>query len=80
LLQAKAIFLGVAIFLLIFVNYEERKSMEIVGCWDCGWNTRQAFYLLIASVGLLIGRFWSVISALLLSLKVTYSVGYVLLE
>ena len=77
LLKPKAIFFGAAIFLLIYVSVEERKSMEIVGCWDCGWETRQAFYLLVASAGLLISRFWGAAISLLASVKVIYSVGYV---
>jgi len=76
LLHPKAIFLGVAIFLLIYVFDNERRVQEIVGCYDCGWATRQAFFLLIASLGLLLGRLWSVIISLLASVKVIYSVGY----
>ncbi len=76
LLQPKAIIFGVAVFLLIYVHDSERRVMEIVGCYDCGWDTRQAFYLLIASLGLLLGRLWSVIISLLASVKVIYSVGY----
>ncbi|HEU0144055.1 MAG TPA: hypothetical protein VFQ47_04655 [Nitrososphaera sp.] len=76
LLQPKAIFLGAAIFLFIYVFDNERRVEEIVGCYDCGWDTRQAFYLLIASLGLLLGRLWSVVISLLASVKVIYSVGY----
>ncbi|HEU0143482.1 MAG TPA: hypothetical protein VFQ47_01735 [Nitrososphaera sp.] len=76
-LKPKAIFFGVAIFLLIYISVEERKSMEIVGCWDCGWETRQAFYLLIASMGILIGRFWGAAISVLASVKVIYSIGAV---
>jgi len=77
LLKPKAIFFGLGIFLLIYVHVEELKVTEIVGCWDCGWGTRQAFFLLVASTGLLIRRFWGAIISLLAGLKVIYSVGYV---
>jgi hypothetical protein len=70
LLQPKAIFLGAAIFLFIYVFDNERKAQEIVGCYDCGWDTRQAFFLLIASLSLLFGRLWSVIISSLASVKV----------
>jgi len=77
LLQPKAIIFGMAIFLFICVLDNERRVQEIVGCYDCGWNTRQAFFLLIASCSLLLGRFWSAIISLLASVKVIYSIGYV---
>jgi hypothetical protein len=77
LLQPKAIIFGVAVFLLIYVYDSERRVMESVSCYDCGWDTRQAYYLLIASLGLLLDRLWSVIISLFASVKVIYSVGYV---
>lgn len=79
LLQPKAIIFGVAVFLLIYVHDSERRVQELVGCYDCRWDTRQAFYLLIASLGLLLGRLWSVIISLLAGVKVIYSVGYLAL-
>jgi hypothetical protein len=77
LLQPTAIIFGVAIFLLIYVYDSERRVMESVSCYDCGWDTRQAYYLLMASLGLLLGRLWCVIISLFASVKVIYSVGYV---
>jgi hypothetical protein len=77
LLQPKAIIFGIAIFLFIYVLDNERRIQEIVGCYNCGWNTRQAFFLLIASFSLLLGGFWSAIISLLASVKVLYSIGYV---
>jgi hypothetical protein len=75
-LKPTAIALG-AIFLLVYVGYHEREIERIAGCWDCGWETRQALYLVVAALGLLIGRLWSAIAALALSIKVAVSVSLV---
>ena len=75
LLQPKALLFGVAIFLLIYIHDSERKIIEVAGCYDCRWDTRQALFLLIASFGLLIGRPWGAVISLLAALKVVYSVG-----
>jgi hypothetical protein len=79
LLRPKAIFLGAAIFLFIYVLDNERRIEAIVGCHVCGWDTSQAFLLPIAATALLIGRFWGLVISLLASLKVIYSIGYLAL-
>ena len=76
LVKPKAIIWGTAILLLLYVAYRERRTEELVGCWDCGWETRQAFYLLIAASTLLVPRRWPAIVSLLAGVKVLYSVGY----
>ena len=52
-------------------------GFSISGCWDCGWETRQAFYLVLGIAGLLVARWWALLISLLLGLKVLYSIGYV---
>jgi hypothetical protein len=76
LLHPKAIFFGLTLFLLIYVWDKESKMIEIVGCYDCGWFSRQVLFLFIASLGLLVNRFWGAIISLLLSMKVAYSSGH----
>ena len=75
LLQPKAIPIGLALSLLLYVRDAEAKMIDLVGCYDCWWFSRQALLLFIASVGLLISRLWSLLISLLLSLMVVYSVG-----
>ena len=75
LLQPKAVIFGVTVFLLFYIHYSEQKTIEFVGCYDCGWDTRQALLLLIASFCLLIGKPWPAVVSLLAALKVIYSVG-----
>jgi len=77
LLQPKAVILWAAVFLLIYVHDSERRVIEVAGCYDCWWDTRQALLLLIASLGLLTGRAWSVGISLAAALKVIYSIGSV---
>jgi len=76
LVKPKAIIWGTAILLLLYVAYRERRTEELVGCWDCGWETRQAFYLLIAASTLSIPRRWPAVVSLLAGVKVLCSVGY----
>ena len=77
LFKPTAIVFGAAIVLWVYVGYHEHEIERVVGCWDCGWETRQALYLLVAALGLLIGRLWSAIVSLTLSIKVVVSVGLV---
>jgi len=64
-----------AVLLLIYVRYYEYQIERFAGCYDCGWETRQAFYLLLGVVGLLVRRWWSLVISLLLVLKVLYAIG-----
>ncbi|HUQ34545.1 MAG TPA: hypothetical protein VM095_20660 [Pyrinomonadaceae bacterium] len=75
LLYPKAIGLGIAIFLYFLARDFESKRM--VCCWDCGWDSGQASILIIASLGLVLNKLWSVMISLFLSIIVAYSVGYV---
>ena len=77
LVTPRVILFVVAVALLIYVAYDEYQVEKIVGCWDCGWETRQAFYLVLGIVGLLLARWWALLISMLLGLKVLYSVGYV---
>jgi hypothetical protein len=77
LLTPRAVLFAVAIILLTYVAYEEREVEKIVGCWDCGWETRQVLYLAFGVAGLLVARWWALLISLLLGLKVLYSIGYV---
>jgi hypothetical protein len=77
LFKPRAIAFGGSIFLLIYVGYHERGIERIAGCWDCGWETRQTFYLMVAALGLLIGRLWSTVVSVTASIKVVVSVGLV---
>ena len=61
----------------MYVGYHEREIERLVGCWDCGWETRQAFYLMVAALALLPGRLWSAIVSMVASVKVVVSVGLV---
>ena len=61
----------------MLVGYHEREIERFSCCWDCGWETRQAIYLVIAALGLLIGRLWSAIVSLIASMKVIITVGLV---
>jgi hypothetical protein len=77
LVTPKAILFAVAVVLLIYVAYDERQTEKLAGCWDCGWETRQAFYLVLSVAGLLVAKWWALAISLLLGLKVLYSIGYV---
>ena len=65
-----------ALALLTYVAYKEYQIQKIAGCWDCGWETRHAFYLALAVAGLLIARWWTLSLSLLLALKVLYVMGH----
>src|ERR1051326_2162297 len=69
------VLLVAAVFLLIYVRYYEYQIEQFAGCYDCGWETRQALYLLLGVAGLLVSRWWSLGISLLLALKVLYSIG-----
>lgn len=77
LFTPRAILFAVAVVLLAYVAYKEREVEKIVGCWDCGWETRQALYLVLGVAGLLVARWWALLISSLLGLKVLYSIGYV---
>jgi hypothetical protein len=79
LLTPRATLFAVSIVLLTYVAYEEREVEKIVGCWDCGWETRQAFYLVLGVAGLLVARWWALLISLLLGLKVLYTIGHITL-
>jgi uncharacterized membrane protein YjjB (DUF3815 family) len=76
LLNSKTVICGVAILLLMYVASREHQTEGFVGCWDCGWQTRQAFYLLIAASTLLLANWWASVISLLAGAKVLYSVGH----
>lgn len=76
LFQPKAILFGISIFLFVYVSVLEQRSNQAFGCWDCGFDTRRVFLLLVASFTLLIERNWSVIISLLASLKIVYTISY----
>ena len=71
----RVLLLVAAVFLLIYVRYYEYQIENFAGCYDCGWETRQAFYLLLGVVGLLVRRWWSLAISILLALRVLYAIG-----
>ena len=73
----KAIVFGATIFLLIYVRFEERRIQDFSGCWNCGWQTRQALPLFVAAASVLVLRWWTALLAFLTSLKVAASVTFV---
>ena len=77
LVTPRAILFVFAIVLLVYVAYNEYQVQKIVGCWDCGWETRQAIYLTLGVAGLLVSRWWALLISLLLGLKVLYSIGHI---
>jgi hypothetical protein len=72
-----AVLFAIAVLLLIYVSYNEYQVEKSVGCWDCGWETRQAFYLVLSVAGLLVARWWALLISMLLGLKVLYSIGHI---
>jgi len=78
LLQPKAVLFGISVFLFAYIFVTELRFESTWGCYNCGFNTRQAFLILIASFFLLIKRNWTVSIALLASLKVIYSIGFII--
>ena len=74
LIKPKAIFFGIAIFLLIQARYYEANSD--VCCFDCTWTSRHALFLVIASLGLILSRPWTLFISLIAGVKVTYAIGY----
>lgn len=79
LFQPKAILFGISIFLFIYVSVLEVRATQAYGCWNCGFDLRYGFLLVIASSTLLVKKHWSVIISLLASLKVVYTFGYLTL-
>jgi hypothetical protein len=77
LISPRVILFVFALALLAYVTHKERQAEALVGCWDCGWEMRQAAYLVFAVAGLLIARWWALALALVLALKVLYTIGYV---
>jgi hypothetical protein len=73
----KAIAFGGAIFLLIYVGFEERRIEDFAGCWHCGWQTRQVFLLFVAAALVLVLRWWTSLLSLVASLKVIISLSLV---
>jgi hypothetical protein len=73
----KAILFGISVFIFGYIYVTELRGNFAFGCYDCGFLTRQAFLVLVASAALLVKRNWSVIISLLCSLKVLYTIGYV---
>jgi|SRR5947209_1548731 len=74
LLKPKAILFGIAIFLL--GQALDHDSYREVCCFDCNWTSRHASFLVIASVGLILSKPWTLFISLLTGVKVAYSVGY----
>lgn len=66
---------SLSILLFIYVFTAEKNRQSIIGCYDCAWDSRQAFLLVIASILLLINKVGSIAIALLASTKVIYSVS-----
>src|SRR3954463_2989555 len=66
-----------SLLLWAYVWYTEYQFEKIVGCWDCGWETRQTSLLVLAAAGLLLARWWSLALSVSLGLKVIYSIGSV---
>ena len=75
-LLARAVLIGATVIVLIYVARHEARVHEFAGCYDCGWNLRQALLLVVGAVLLLFRFFWTAVVSLLASLKVIYSVGY----
>jgi hypothetical protein len=77
LFMPRPVAFGASIFLLIYVGYHEREIEQFSGCWDCGWETRQAVYLMVAALALVPGKLWSAIVSVVASVQVVVSVGLV---
>jgi hypothetical protein len=63
--------------LFVYIYRREQQINEFAGCYDCGWDMRQALLVVIGAFFLLFHRIWTAIVAFLAGLKVTYSIGYV---
>jgi hypothetical protein len=72
LIQPKFLILGLATFLFLIGIYRDSR---LDCCWDCSWDTRQSFMLLLAAVGLWMNKLWSLLIAAVASLWVAYMVG-----
>src|SRR5437660_1378452 len=73
----KALLIAAAVVLLVYIRHRENQINDIAGCYDCGWNMRQALLLVIGTVFLLFDPTWTAVVAFLSNLKVIYSIGYV---
>src|SRR3954454_16218272 len=74
LIKPKAIFFGIAIFLLVqALDYEAHSE---VCCFDCNWTSRHALFLVIASLGLILNKPWTLFISLIAVMKVAYPIGY----
>jgi hypothetical protein len=66
-----------ALVLFVYIYHRENQINEFAGCYDCGWDMRQALLLVIGTVFLLFHRIWAGAVSFLAGLKVIYSIGYV---
>jgi hypothetical protein len=73
----KALLIAAAVVLFVYIRQRENQINEFAGCYDCGWNMRQALLLVIGTVFLLFNRVWTAVVSFIAGLKVIYSIGYV---
>src|SRR6266496_4612071 len=76
-LLLKVLLISAAIVLFVYIYRREQQINEFAGCYDCGWDMRQALLVVFGATFLLFHRIWTAIVAFLAGLKVTYSIGYV---
>jgi hypothetical protein len=76
-LIAKRVLIGIALVLFVYIARKEWRIQEITGCYDCGWNMRQAFFLLVGAFLSVFRSVWTAVISLLATFKVLYAIGYV---
>ena len=76
-LAPKLVICCITLLLVIYIAYHELLIESVAGCWDCGWETRDAVLLFGSAALLLMPKWWAAALSFVASIKVIVWVGMV---